>query len=180
MCKRRMIIVLFTVIMLICGACGRRGDGFSGPNAEIEAGEAFSMPRSGWASNYDWDSPYTDYISDTATVTAIVKSLPYPEGYQYDHIEIQSSEEPYGLTVFLQGNSSVDMNMIIEASNKVFESIGNLGSITFKSIDSGEIATIFAHEEIVTEHLDTDPLVYDRENTTTHYYSLDEDSRAGE
>ena len=133
----------------------------------------------GWSSDYDWNLPYTDYVGDASTVSAIAMRLPYPEGYKYDHIEIQSSEEPYGLTVYLQGDASVDMNAFLEASDKAFESIGNLGSITFTSLDSGEIATIFAHEELITENVATGKSSNESENATSHNYFPDTDNQIG-
>ena len=107
----------------------------------------------GWESEYKWNIPYTDYVGDAPTVTEIARRLPYPEEYQYDHIEIQSGEEPYGLTVFLKGKPSVDVTQFQTAANKAFESIGNLGSITFSVVDSEETVTFLAAEDIITDDI---------------------------
>lgn len=107
----------------------------------------------GWESEYKWNIPYTDYVGDAPTVTEIASRLPYPEEYQYDHIEIQSGEEPYGLTVFLKGKPSIDATQFQTAANKAFESIGNLGSITFSVVDSEETVTFLAAEDIITDDL---------------------------
>ena len=107
----------------------------------------------GWESEYKWNIPYTDYVGDAPTVTEIASRLPYPEEYQYDHIEIQSGEEPYGLTVFLKGKPSIDVTQFQTAANKAFESIGNLGSITFSVVDSEETVTFLAAEDIITDDI---------------------------
>ena len=107
----------------------------------------------GWEPEYKWNIPYTDYVGDAPTVTEIASRLPYPEEYQYDHIEIQSGEEPYGLTVFLKGKPSIDATQFQTAANKAFESIGNLGSITFSVVDSEETVTFLAAEDIITDDL---------------------------
>ncbi|SFQ22733.1 Signal transducer regulating beta-lactamase production, contains metallopeptidase domain [Butyrivibrio proteoclasticus] len=113
----------------------------------------------GWESEYEWNIPYTDYVGDVPTVTEIARRLPYPDDYQYDHIEIQSGEEPYGLTVFLKGKPSIDATQFQTAANRAFESIGNLGSITFSVIDSEEKVSFLANENITTENTNTDESV---------------------
>lgn len=124
----------------------------------------------GWESEYKWNIPYTDYVGDATTVAVIAGRLPYPEEYQYDHIEIQSGEEPYGVTIFLKGNSSVEMERFQKAANKAFESIGNLGSITISVVDSEETVTFLAAEDIITDDINTDEVM---ENLGIKYEYVD-------
>lgn len=124
----------------------------------------------GWESEYEWNIPYTDYVGDAPAVADIAGRLPYPDEYQYDHIEIQSGEEPYGLTVFLNGNPIVDTTQFLKAANMAFESIGNLGSITFSVVDSEETVTFLADGDIITENINTDGLI---ENMGVKYEYVD-------
>ena len=133
----------------------------------------------GWESEYKWNIPYTDYVGDAPIVNEIARRLPYPEEYQYDHIEIQSGEEPYGVTIFLKGNSSVEMEQFQKAANKAFESIGNLGSITFSVVDSEEMVTFLAAEDIITENINTDELIDESEKVSAHYYFPEADNQIG-
>lgn len=133
----------------------------------------------GWESEYKWNIPYTDYVGDAPIVTEIASRLPYPEDYQYDHIEIQSDEEPYGLTIFLKGNSSVEMEQFQKAANKAFESIGNLGSITFSVVDSEETVTFLEAEDIITENINTDELIDESEKVSVHHYFPEADNQIG-
>ena len=65
----------------------------------------------GWESEYAWNISYTDYVGDAPTVTEIARRLPYPDEYQYDHIEIQmyvKDVTPTGCTlVFSQTGGDV-------------------------------------------------------------------------
>ncbi len=133
----------------------------------------------GWESEYEWNIPYTDYVGDAPTVTEIARRLPYPDEYQYDHIEIQSGEEPYGLTVFLKGKPSIDATQFQTAANKAFESIGNLGSITFFVVDSEEMVTFLAAEDIITENINTDELIDESEKVSAHHYFPEADNQIG-
>lgn len=133
----------------------------------------------GWESEYKWNIPYTDYVGDAPIVNEIARRLPYPEEYQYDHIEIQSGEEPYGVTIFLKGNSSVEMEQFQKVANKAFESIGNLGSITFSVVDSEEMVTFLAAEDIITENINTDELIDESEKASAHYYFPEADNQIG-
>ena len=133
----------------------------------------------GWESEYKWNIPYTDYVGDAPIVTEIARRLPYPDEYQYDHIEIQSGEEPYGLTVFLKGKPSIDATQFQTAANKAFESIGNLGSITFFVVDSEEMVTFLAAEDIITENINTDELIDESEKVSAHHYFPEADNQIG-
>lgn len=82
--------------------------------------------------------PYTDYIGDNSTVSAIVSHMTFPEGYEFDHIELDTDEEPYGLTIVLTGSGPVDSNLFSMNADIAFEHIGNLSSVMFINSDTGE------------------------------------------
>lgn len=132
----------------------------------------------GWSSDYDWNIPYTDYVGDAPVVVAIASRLPYPDACRYDHIEIQSETEPYGLTVFLNGDSTTDVEGLKNCADTAFESIGNLGSITFVLIGSDESAT-YLRSESITEYLISDNGMDQSESVISHDYFPYEDNQIG-
>ncbi len=73
----------------------------------------------------------TDYLGDAPRVSQIAQLLPYPRGYQYSSIELQTHEEPYELMVRLTGEDSVKRKDFVQAASLAFEYIGNLGIISF-------------------------------------------------
>lgn len=73
----------------------------------------------------------TDYIGDAPKVVGIASNLPYPEGFSYRSIEIQSDTEPYGLTVFLDGEGNSTEKDFENASKFAFDYIKNMGTIRF-------------------------------------------------
>ena len=91
--------------------------------------------------NYDLSQYKTDYVGDAPNVVNIVSHQEYPKEYSYDSIEIQSETEPFGLTVFLKGDSSIAKieDRLQSNANITFDLIGNLGTITYKNADSKEI-----------------------------------------
>ena len=91
--------------------------------------------------NYDWSQYKTDYVGDAPNVVNIVSHQEYPKEYSYDSIEIQSETEPFGLTVFLKGESTVSKleDKLQSNADITFDLIGNLGTITYKNADSKEI-----------------------------------------
>lgn len=91
--------------------------------------------------DYDLLQYKTDYVGDAPNVVNIVSHQKYPEEYSYDSIEIQSETEPFGLTVFLKGESSVAKleDKLQSNANITFDLIGNLGTITYKNADSRDI-----------------------------------------
>ena len=46
----------------------------------------------------------TDYVGDNVKVGGILSLLDYPSGFTFDHFELQTAAEPYGVTVFLSGS----------------------------------------------------------------------------
>lgn len=118
----KIVISIILAIMLATSlsACGKKRDIY--PNTDL--------------SQYK-----TDYVGDAPNVVNIVSHQEYPEEYSYDSIEIQSETEPYGLTVFLKGESSVAKleDKLQSNANITFDLIGNLGTITYKNADSRDI-----------------------------------------
>ena len=87
----------------------------------------------------------TDYVGDAPKVSQIAMRLPYPEGYAYHHIEIQSSAEPYGLTIYLTGSGEVASEDFNTCSDLAFDLIGNLGWIKYQSMDNDDVS--FRHDK---------------------------------
>ena len=90
---------------------------------------------------------YTDYIGDAPTVAAIAQSLPYPAGYTYSSIELQTEKEPYVLHIYLSGDGIFETDDFLKCADYAFDHIGNLSIILFLSEDSGEILAVHAEPE---------------------------------
>ena len=83
----------------------------------------------------------TEYVGDAPNVVNIVEHQNYPNGYQYESIEIQSEKEPYELTVYQKADtaaSKIEDELQVNA-DMTFELIGNLGILSYKDSDSQEI-----------------------------------------
>ena len=87
----------------------------------------------------------TEYVGDSPNVVGIVSNLQYPEGYSYESIVIQSQNEPFGLTVFLDVDddaNSISTSDLQKAADSTFELIGNLGKLEYRtSTKNGTIAS---------------------------------------
>ena len=95
---------------------------------------------------------YTDYIGDAPTVAAIAQSLPYPAGYRYASIELQTEKEPYELHIYLSGEGPFEMDDFLKCADYAFDHIGNLSIILFLSEDTGEVLAVHAEpEELLLE-----------------------------
>ena len=90
----------------------------------------------------------TVYIGGATEVAGIAQRLPYPGDYSYGHIEIQSDEEPYGLTVYLNGTGDFGKSGFEEASRLAFDQIGNMGEIRFCREKDGEVLALFSRPEL--------------------------------
>ena len=90
---------------------------------------------------------YTDYIGDAPTVVKIAQSLPYPKGYSYSEIELQTDEEPYVLEIFLTGKGNAEMEDWNICAQQAFDSIGNLNIVMFLSKETGDVLAIHAQPE---------------------------------
>ena len=119
--KKAISIILAIMLAVSLSACGKNDD------------ENYK--------NHDLSQYKTDYVGDAPNVVNIVSHQKYPEEYSYDSIEIQSETEPFGLTVFLKGDSSIAKieDRLQSNANITFDLIGNLGTITYKNADGKEI-----------------------------------------
>ena len=91
----------------------------------------------------------TPYVGDNSKVIGVVSNLSYPQGYSYESIEIQSSTEPYGLTVYLTVGETADAvseTDLQEDADKTFELIGNLGTLEYKNSQTKELLASFSRE----------------------------------
>lgn len=85
----------------------------------------------------------TEYVGDSSGSAAIAMSLPYPDGYTYDHIALQTDAEPYEMTVYLNGTGTYDFQTCADTA---FDLIGNLGIITFCNTDDTVYASYARHQ----------------------------------
>ena len=118
--KKLIAIILIVLSITFVPSCGRKK-------------EMYEVP--------DLSQYKTDYVGDSSNVIKIVSGQDYPEGYTYDSIEIQSENEPYGLTVFLKVElpaSKLEDELQVNA-DMTFDLIGNLGTLDYKIADSKEI-----------------------------------------
>lgn len=76
------------------------------------------------------------YIGDAPKVVEVVQNLPYPEGCAYSSIQLQTAEEPYELTVFVNGEGGLED--FVYCAKDAFHKIENLGILTFRSADTEE------------------------------------------
>lgn len=81
----------------------------------------------------------TEYIGDAATVANVASRLPYPQGWAYSSIMLQTDNEPYELMVYLSGQGSADKEEFESCAIAAFNLIGNMGKISFHGME-GEIA----------------------------------------
>lgn len=91
----------------------------------------------------------TDYIGDASKVSAIAQRLPYPAGYAYGSIALQTDAPPYGLTVFLQGKGEISQASFAGCADTAFEYIGNLGMVTFCG-EGGRVLAAFSRPALET------------------------------
>ena len=125
--KKVIAIILIVVSLMSLPACGRKE-------------EMYEIP--------DLSQYKTDYVGDSSNVIKIVSGQDYPEGYTYDSIEIQSENEPYGLTVFLKVElpaSKLEDELQVNA-DMTFDLIGNLGTLDYKIADSKEIIASYERQ----------------------------------
>ena len=90
----------------------------------------------------------TEYVGDNTKVIQITSKQTYPPGYSYDHISIESKEEPYGLTVYLtvEGADEDSKKKLKENADVTFELIGNLESIKYIDARTAEEIASFTRE----------------------------------
>ena len=74
---------------------------------------------------------YTPFIGDGPKVSAIAQILPYPAGYTYSSIALQTDTQPYGLTVYLKGKGTELEKYFENCAVEAFDLIGNLDIVSF-------------------------------------------------
>ncbi|MFD0711984.1 M56 family metallopeptidase [Paenibacillus sp. GCM10027626] len=96
----------------------------------------------------------TEYVGNGGKVSNISGSLSYPEPFKYDHIELQTKNQPYRLTVFIAmnetagGKQPASAEQLAQAApdfNKnallLFGLIGNVDEIVFQLKDEPKISS---------------------------------------
>lgn len=94
---------------------------------------------------------HTEYVGDSTKVIQITSKQSYPPGYSYDHIAIESKEEPYGLTVYLTVEEADEdsKKKLEENADVTFELIGNLESIKYIDVATADEIASFTRESWV-------------------------------
>lgn len=161
------IAVIAMVCVIVCGFCFLT----SPVNANVRIDEN--------------EIPYADFIGDNSTVSAIVSHMVLPAGYEYDHIELDTKEEPYGLTIVLSGSGDADSDLLFFNADIAFEHIGNLSDVSFINNDTGEVicavskaeeGTYLPNETITNYQSDnTDSKDTEEYNVVDYIYNVDED-----
>ena len=79
----------------------------------------------------------TNYVGDNSKVIAIASNLTYPHGAKFNSIEIQSTQEPYALDVYLKTESgSPTADDLFKNAAVTFSLIGNLGQLNYLDADN--------------------------------------------
>ncbi len=74
----------------------------------------------------------TDYLGDAVNVTKIAQLLPYPKGYKYSSVELQTSVEPYEMIVYVTGDEEIKFEDFAECAEMAFDLIGNMDAFTLR------------------------------------------------
>ncbi len=94
----------------------------------------------------DLEQYRTEYIGEVTKVVAIAQRLAYPQGYSYSYTQLQTSEEPYELIIYLDGErelSETDRQQFKSSSEIAMDLIGNMGKISFRNSDTQELIYIY-------------------------------------
>ena len=94
----------------------------------------------------DLEQYRTQYIGDAPKVSAIAQRLPYPAGYSYASIELQTAAEPYELMVYLNSDGSGRTEGLRDCAAQAFDLVGNMGRISFWDADTGAGIAAFERE----------------------------------
>lgn len=70
------------------------------------------------------------YVGDAPRVSALAQTLPYPKAYSYHSIALQTAQQPYGMTVYLQ-QTQASRDNLQACAKTAFDRISNLGTLTF-------------------------------------------------
>ena len=91
------------------------------------------------------------YIGNHAKDGTLIGTLPVPEGLSYDHIELQTKNEPYELTVYYSLKDSTSWKTTeTEVSNAIllFSTIQNMGICHFKILEESSLDVTFYRDEL--------------------------------
>ncbi|SKB74519.1 protein of unknown function [Lachnospiraceae bacterium] len=102
----------------------------------------------------------TPYVGDNTKVVGVASHLDYPEGLKYDHIEILSEKEPYGLNIYVKKDTQDLSNdaetALLKSSDTVFDLIGNVQTLTFMDASNNETIAEFQRDPFakITDYFD--------------------------
>jgi hypothetical protein len=95
----------------------------------------------------------TEYVGNASKVTGVISLLTFPDNVAYDHIELQTSEKPYGITIYLKtGEGKLEEAMVSDYklyqknSLILFSLIGNADSITYLLSDGSKATPCYFQE----------------------------------
>ncbi|MEA4954471.1 MAG: M56 family metallopeptidase [Pseudoflavonifractor sp.] len=127
------IIIVAVIACIVAGICLLS-------NPKEKANTSYEHPNAGQLFEYR-----TAYVGDNSAVGNIVSLVEFPSDVKYDHIELQTSAEPYGVDVYFSVtpevkaayNTSEPDNIDVFRENAciMFSLIGNADKITFRLND---------------------------------------------
>ncbi len=91
------------------------------------------------------------YIGNFSKDLALLRALPVPDGLAYNHIELQTTNEPYELTVYFSLKGSTSRKTFeTEVSNAIllFSTIQNMGICHFKILEESSLDVTFYRDEM--------------------------------
>jgi len=111
-------------------------------NPKIEKTELMTKTQS-------YLSNRTEYVGNASKVSGIISLLTFPDNVAYDHIELQTGEKPYGLTIYLKIGAGKledamgsDYKLYQKNSLVLFSLIGNADNITYLLSDGSKSNTM--------------------------------------
>lgn len=86
----------------------------------------------------------TPYIGDNSKDIHLLNALHFPEELEYDHIELQTKDEPYELTVYFNLKEGTDIENIDTTADAIllFATIENMGICRFQVNTTGDSIAI--------------------------------------
>jgi len=91
----------------------------------------------------------TEYVGNASKVAGILRLLTFPDNVAYDHIELQTAEKPYGITIYLKtGEGKLEEAMVSDYKQYqknsliLFSLVGNADSITYLLSDGSKSNTM--------------------------------------
>ncbi len=91
----------------------------------------------------------TEYVGNASKVTGIINKLTFPGDVSYDHIELQTENKPYAITIYLQTDEGMldeamvsDSVQYQENTLMLFSLIGNADEIIYNLSDGSKSNTM--------------------------------------